>query len=580
MKKVYIFFIAVLFSIIIFAQSPQKLSYQAVIRLANNELVTNTIVGMQISILQTSIDGKVVYIETQNPKTNINGLVSIEIGNGITSDNFSNIDWAMGPYFIKTEIDPLGKTNYSINSVNQLLSVPFALHADVASSVSDVNLQIAKSITQEDTIRWNKNNCDLSGLATKIALQDSISILRSEIPDKNEFAKTTDIPKNLSELNNDAGYISTQTDNQTLSVILNKNNDGGGKQIKNIANPTDSQDAVTKAYVQIKASKWGDTLFLGNDQWLIIPGISVANREFSIATIETKPISYITEITAVSGGNITDNGKSVIITMGLVWSDTENPTIENNIGKSIDKTENTSYVSSINGLKANTTYYVRAYAINNKGIAYGNQVSFLTPNDGTSGSITDIYGNVYQTIKIGNQIWMAENLKTTSLNDNTVLPNIEDNTVWKNQTSSAYSSINNDLELLKKGYGYMYNLYAVETGKLCPSGWHIPTEADWTALFLEVGKLESANMLKQAGNSEWNFPNSDVTNKYGFTALPTGGRGTDGTFFAFGGGGFFWSIELDNTNPAYFNFTCDYPQASSMSVPFKNYGSTVRCIKD
>jgi hypothetical protein len=109
------------------AQAPQKMSYQAVIRAAGGQLVTNQTIGMRIKILQGTASGAAVYTETQKPTTNANGLVTLEIGTGTTTDNFSDIDWANGPYYIKTETDPLGGTTYSINGVSQLLSVPYAL---------------------------------------------------------------------------------------------------------------------------------------------------------------------------------------------------------------------------------------------------------------------------------------------------------------------------------------------------------------------------------------------------------------------------------------------------------------------
>jgi uncharacterized protein (TIGR02145 family) len=136
MKKLYLI-LAIVLTTGLFAQSPQKMSYQAVIRNASNTLLSNTIVGMKISILQGSVNGTVVYAETQIPNTNANGLVSIEIGNGtVVSGGFANINWANGPFFIKTETDPTGLTNYSIVGTSQLLSVPFALHAKTAESIT------------------------------------------------------------------------------------------------------------------------------------------------------------------------------------------------------------------------------------------------------------------------------------------------------------------------------------------------------------------------------------------------------------------------------------------------------------
>jgi len=113
---------------IVFAQAPQKMSYQAVIRNSSNALVINTQVGMQISILQGAANGTAVYVETQTPSTNANGLVSLEVGAGtVVSGTFAAINWANGPYFIKTETDPSGGTNYTITGTSEMLSVPYAL---------------------------------------------------------------------------------------------------------------------------------------------------------------------------------------------------------------------------------------------------------------------------------------------------------------------------------------------------------------------------------------------------------------------------------------------------------------------
>ena len=140
MKKISTILIAFLLTLSLFAQAPQKISYQAVIRDASNELVTEQEIGMRISILQGADDGTVVYVETHTPTTNINGLASIEIGMGSTSDNFSEIDWSEGHYFIKTETDPEGGSNYTIIGTSQLLSVPYALHAMTVETVDYYSL--------------------------------------------------------------------------------------------------------------------------------------------------------------------------------------------------------------------------------------------------------------------------------------------------------------------------------------------------------------------------------------------------------------------------------------------------------
>lgn len=151
MKRIYTFLGAILIATIIFAQAPSKMSFQAVVRDSNNNLVTNTSVGLRISILQNTA---VVYIETQTPVTNANGLFSIEIGGGA---GFELIDWTNGPYFIRSEVDPTGGTNYSITGMSQLLSVPYALHALTAGSLTGSNaLKLKGADTGVGSNAWSQ----------------------------------------------------------------------------------------------------------------------------------------------------------------------------------------------------------------------------------------------------------------------------------------------------------------------------------------------------------------------------------------------------------------------------------------
>lgn len=166
MKRIITLLTALVLTATVMAQTPNSMSYQAVIRDANNALVSSQAVGVQISILQGSATGTAVYVETQTPTSNANGLISLEIGEGtLVSGDFSTIDWGDGPFFIQTETDPTGGTNYTITGTSQLLSVPYALHAKVADSlVGGVNItetdpvfgaSIAHGITAADTANWN-----------------------------------------------------------------------------------------------------------------------------------------------------------------------------------------------------------------------------------------------------------------------------------------------------------------------------------------------------------------------------------------------------------------------------------------
>ena len=135
MKKLFTFFVIMALTISVSAQPPQKMSYQAVIRNSSGQLVASHAVGIRISILPGSGTGTPVYVETHNATTNANGLITLEIGGGaIVSGNFTGVDWSSGIYFIKTETDPTGGTNYTVTGTNQILSVPYALYAKTAGN--------------------------------------------------------------------------------------------------------------------------------------------------------------------------------------------------------------------------------------------------------------------------------------------------------------------------------------------------------------------------------------------------------------------------------------------------------------
>lgn len=196
MKKLPTLLVLFLYSGLIYAQSPEKISYQAVVRDADNKVVVNKAIGMQISILAGTLNGNPVYVESHTLNANSNGMVSVEIGTGATSDNFSTIDWGQGPYFIKTEADPTGGTNYSIVGGSQILSVPYALHAKTAEGISGgitendpvyatspaANIKVDDINKLNNLSGVNTGDQDLSTLATKEALGDSLAQIRNEIP--------------------------------------------------------------------------------------------------------------------------------------------------------------------------------------------------------------------------------------------------------------------------------------------------------------------------------------------------------------------------------------------------------------
>jgi uncharacterized protein (TIGR02145 family) len=172
---------------------------------------------------------------------------------------------------------------------------------------------------------------------------------------------------------------------------------------------------------------------------------------------------------------------------------------------------------------------------------------------GQKGQVTDIEGNVYKTVGIGSQIWMAENLKTTKFNDNSNIPIILNDTIWGHLESPGYCWYNNDSSINKRVYGALYNFFVIETGLLCPSGWHVPDESEWNTLesFLG-GKKVAAGKLKDYYTSFWIEPNPCLVNNYNFQSLPGGERlNISGRFSGKGENGNWWTNTSDNDFQAY-----------------------------
>ncbi len=199
--------------------------------------------------------------------------------------------------------------------------------------------------------------------------------------------------------------------------------------------------------------------------------------------------------------------------------------------------------------------------------------------------VTDIDGNVYHTGAIGTQVWMVENLKTTKFNDGSSIPLATDKTAWQSLTP-GYCWHENDTAAYKTTYGALYNWYAVNTGKLCPTGWHVPTDAEWTVLTTYLGgPLAAGGKMKAPGTLEdgtglWYSPNTGATNESGFTAVPAGGRNYDGTFGDNGFASAWWSSsEYDKFFAMYCYLYFDISDITSDGY-LKGCGRSVRCIRD
>lgn len=199
------------------------------------------------------------------------------------------------------------------------------------------------------------------------------------------------------------------------------------------------------------------------------------------------------------------------------------------------------------------------------------------------GTMTDQDGNVYKTVTIGTQTWMAENLRTTTYNDGTSIPNITDKDEWAVLTKGGYCNYNNATSTdTIATYGRLYNWYAVNTGKLAPEGWHVPTDAEWSTLTDYLGGTSVAGgKLRETGTTHWpRSNNTTATNETGFTALPGGGRYDFGRFLSFGIDGFWWSATENFAADAWYRHMSYKSSNIYSNWIYKHNGFSVRCVKD
>jgi uncharacterized protein (TIGR02145 family) len=306
-----------------------------------------------------------------------------------------------------------------------------------------------------------------------------------------------------------------------------------------------------------------------------------------VPTLTTTAVTGVTLTTAVSGGTISADGGGAITVSGICWAETQNP-----LATDSHTTDGTttigSFTSNLTLLSTGKTYYVRAYATNSAGTAYGNQQSFTTFHE--TSTVTDADGNIYNTILIGTQWWMAENLKTTRYNNNTRIPKVELSAAWIALTTPGRCYYNNDSVTYKPIYGAMYNWFTVNTGNLCPTGWHVPTDLEYNTLELFLG-IPSANI------NDWGWRGTDQgaqlknttgwaigengTNTSGFSALPGGYRyAASGNFNDLGNLTYWWTATNDGTGGAWYrrldgNNNGIYKASTSMVG-----GKYIRCVKN
>lgn len=317
----------------------------------------------------------------------------------------------------------------------------------------------------------------------------------------------------------------------------------------------------------------------------------IINAQLIPSVIEVSSLRNIAFSTAVGGGNVVSDGGSAIIARGVCWSTSQNPTIADN--KTSDGSGKGNFTSHITGLSPNTSYFVRAYATNSVCTVYGSdQLSFKTYN---YDAVSDIDENYYNIITIGTQVWMTENLRTTRYADNTGISAVADNPTWAALVTPAYCWYNNDLSY-KDSYGALYNWYAAGTGKLCPTAWRVPSDADWTVLIDYLinsgyGYVNTGNEVGKSMAAKSGWTTSSITgtigndqagnNRSGFSAIPEGDRSpSNGDFYILGHDGTWWSSTSYDLNNANYRGLSYNLSTVNNGYYNKKSGFSVRCVRD
>ena len=321
-----------------------------------------------------------------------------------------------------------------------------------------------------------------------------------------------------------------------------------------------------------------DTTKTSND--VSISGFNCASATIAGKIINGQPVSNVTATITYTGGNgktyLTKSHTSTGVT-GLSATLLAG-TLANGEG---------TLVYTISGTPTSVGTANFAIALGGKSCTITIAVDEITqnPTSGYGPNITDAENNTYKTVYIGTQQWMGENLKVSKYSDGTTIPNITDNTQWQNNTTGAWAYYNNDAANNTK-YGKLYNWYAVSkttngNKNICPTGWHVPTDAEWTVLIDYLGGENVAGgKLKEVGTTNWNSPNTDATNVSLFTGLPGGYRSNTGSYSSICYFGFWWSSTEFNTGSAWNRPLYYYNGNASRDGSDKEVGLSVRCLRD
>jgi uncharacterized protein (TIGR02145 family) len=626
-RRLLVFFvISPIFLLNVFSQAPSGLNFQTIVRDDDGVLMVSQNVDFRIGIWRTDpVMGTNVYTETHTVTTSQFGVANLSIGEGTpVSGNFSTIDWSNGPYYVSIEMDA-GGGSYLAAGSSQLLSVPYALYAN---SIDDLDGSETK-LSAGTLISINGSGTSGSPYVIASTVDGSETIVTAGTAIEIEGTGITGDPYEISLPETDPVFGASVASGITSADIVNWNN----KQDQLIAGSriTISGNEISAVGIANEFHVGKDTL--GGIVFYAYPDGDGHLRGFLVSKTQTTD-AWQNPSSSVGANRQEDGAYNTDL---MVNSPAKN-WIESNYGigwylPSIDEflllwanrfpVNKTLRAGGHDLLLYNGNYWTSRESSSSA----ANYIQFQTASVTSTGTktnstsylvrairpfetVADIEGNQYLTVTIGTQTWMASNLRTTTYNDGTPIeyPGADD-TEWSNNTTGAYAWMNHDESAYSQPHGAIYNWHAVNNpAGLCPTGWHVPTHAEWTTFELyliangynydgssySLGDRTLYNYVGKsvADTSTWNYSagtgnigNTDYPeyrNKSGFSATGAGIRLAAGGFSGLGTITHFWAGDEVNESAAYLRRLANTSVGFSAALisAAKSNGWSVRCIKD
>ncbi len=563
--------IMVFFPIFAIAQAPQKINFQSILRNSLGEIVSNGSVSLRISILSGTITGTLVYSETHAKTTDAGGLISLQIGGGtVSSGVFGNINWGSTSHYIKLEADFSGGSNYVVLGTQELMSVPYALYASKTdTSALNLTSRLATKLNATDTA-YLSNRINAKVPINNPTFTGTVAGIDKTMVGLPNVDNTSDAGKPISTATQTALDLKAPINNPTFTGTV-----GGISKtmvgLGNVDNTTDAGKPISSATQTALDNKLNET----DTASMLSTYLRKADTASLSERINTKLNSSVIDLGIETGAII-------------YWD------------KNLNK---------FRTLAPGTAGQVLKMSSGTDPVpVWGTDATTSVPAFSPCGTtISDIDGNSYNTVLIGAQCWTKENLRVRRYNNGrSILFDASgdsggSSTTWQNLKIGAHTIYAHDSTTTtpsnRTKYGYLYNWYAAkgiyttgdiqstDTLNICPSGWHVPTDAEWTTLTTELGgESVAGGKMKSIGTAYWNSPNTGATNESGFSALPGGYRNSDGSFYNIRNNAFFWSAtEFDSLNAwsrSLNIYIGSVNRNNTISDYFKSVGASVRCLRN